>query len=86
MMITNAQTVLRIVAGLGFALALAACGRSSSHGSTTISPGAPATAQEDQFGAAFGTDFRAAANSEPAVVNSGDIVPVSATTEPVTIK
>lgn len=41
--------------------------------------------QEDQFGANFGTAFRADANSEPRTPADGDIVPVSLTTEPVPI-
>lgn len=41
--------------------------------------------QEDQFGTAFATAFRADNNSEPKVVNDGDIVAVSLTAEPATI-
>ena len=35
------------------------------------------------FGSKFAMDFEASPNSEPAAVASGDIIPVSLTTEPV---
>lgn len=86
-MIGKSQTYVRAGLGLGLALAVSACGGSGSDSSTAITPPVVvATAQEDQFGTAFGKDFRAAANSEPATVSSGDIVAVSLTNEPVTIK
>jgi hypothetical protein len=67
-------------------LALAACGGGG--GGSDKAPDPPlviTTPQEDKFGAAFGTAFRADANSEPKQVNEGDIVPVSWTTEPIDI-
>ena len=42
--------------------------------------------QEDQFGMAFAAAFRAANNSEPYSPQDGDIVAVSLSAEPVTIK
>lgn len=46
---------------------------------------APPPRQEDQFGVAFGTAFRAASDGEPFQVQDGDLTAVSLTTEPVTI-
>lgn len=63
---------------------LAACGGSSYTPTPTPSQTAAAR-QEDQFGIAFGNDFRADPNSEPAPVADGDLVAVSLTTEPVPI-
>lgn len=68
------------------AAALAACG---GPGGGRDTPPAPptvvTTSQEDKFGVKFGENFRAPANSEPASVGDGDIVPVSWTTEPIDI-
>ena len=66
--------------------AMAACSSSpSSTATATTPPVTNTTAQEDQFGTAFGTDFRASANSEPANVSDGDIVAVSTTNEPANV-
>lgn len=68
------------------ATGLAACGGGNGSNTPTPMPGQTGAArQEDQFGIAFGNDFRADPNSEPAQVADGDIVAVSLTTEPVTI-
>lgn len=82
------QFVRGAVTALVLGLPLAACsggggGRSErpSQPPTVVAP-AP-TQQEDRFGLAFGSYFRASANSEPSPVNDGDIVAVSFTTEPI---
>lgn len=65
---------------------LSACG--SDGGSTTPAPTPTQTTTarvEDQFGIAFGNDFRADPNSEPSPVADGDLVAISLTTEPVPI-
>jgi hypothetical protein len=83
------KQILRIVmicCPLG--LAVAACGGGGGGGGSdkvTSPPLVITTPQEDKFGAAFGTAFRASPDSEPKVVNEGDIVPVSWTTEPIDI-
>lgn len=90
---TKRQMVQRALIGIALALPLAACGggggggsSSGGGGDTVITPPVVVTtAQEDKFGIAFGNDFRAAMNSEPASVSDGDIVPVSLTTEPIAI-
>ena len=46
---------------------------------------AEAIRTEDKFGTKFGTASRAPANSEPANVEDGDMIPVSNTGEPVQI-
>jgi len=76
--------------GLSLTLALGACsGGGGGGGGGSDRPGAPpvvvVTAQEDKFGLAFGTAFRAARNGEPNIVNEGDLVPVSFTTTPIDI-
>ncbi len=66
-------------------LILSACG-STNLPTPTPTPSATAAAkQEDQFGLAFGTDFRADPNTEPAAVNDGDLIAISLVTEPVAI-
>jgi hypothetical protein len=78
------QLLLQASAVTVLATGLAACGNGNS--TPTPTPGQTAAArQEDQFGIAFGNDFRADPNSEPAQVADGDVVAVSLTTEPVTI-
>lgn len=65
---------------------LAAC--SGGNDSSTPSPPPPPTvvAQEDTFGVAFGTAFRASSDSTPIEPKDGDIIPVSLTAEPVDVK
>ncbi len=83
---TRKQIAQRALVGTALALALSACGGGGGGGDTQVEPPkVVTTAQEDRFGTAFGTDFRAAANSEPANVSDTDIVPVSLTTEPIAI-
>ena len=85
-MVSNIQLMLRALIIGGLTTAVAACGGSGSSSSTVIAPPAVlTTAQEDKFGTVFGTDYRAVANSEPASVSDGDIVPVSLTTEPIPV-
>lgn len=78
---------LQAASASALAIALASCGGGGGgSGSTTPTPPVvTVTGQEDKFGTAFGADFRANANSEPATVNDSDIVPVSLTTEPIDI-
>lgn len=87
---TKKQLVQRALVGTALALPLAACGGGGGGGrsgqDTVITPPSViATKQEDKFGVAFGNDFRAAMNSEPASVADTDIVPVSFTTDPIDI-
>lgn len=71
----------------GLALSVSGCGGGGgSSSSTTTPPVVVSTPQEDKFGTMFGIDFRATADSEPANVSDSDIVPVSLTTEPITIQ
>ena len=78
------QLLLQASALTLLAIGVAACGGGNS--SRTPTPGQTSSArQEDQFGIAFGNDFRADPNSEPAQVADGDIIAVSLTTEPVAI-
>lgn len=63
-------------------------GTGSTGNTTTPAPPVvvtPPPRQEDQFGTAFGTAFRAASDGEPFPVQDGDLVAVSLTAEPVTI-
>ena len=77
------RLAIKLAAVIFGSAALASCGG----GSSSATPATPVAVklQENNFGGAFGTDFRAAANSEPAVVADGDIVPVDPTTEPIPI-
>ena len=74
-----------LVAGLILAAGapLTACQRkagSDATGFAASKSGAPRT--EDKFGKGFGRAYRAPANSEPANVADGDVIPVSRTAEP----
>ena len=86
-MVGNMQLLVRAVAVGGLALGLSACGSGSgrSTATTVTTPVVTATAQEDKFGTAFGTDYRAVANTEPETTTDGDIVAVSLTTEPIDV-
>ena len=83
------QHMRRALIALAIALPLAACGGGGGGGGQDSPPAPPVsvitTAQEDRFGVAFGADFRAGLNGEPANVSDGDIVPVNLTTEPIDI-
>ena len=85
-MISKSQLLVRALLAGGLAILVSACGNHSSGSSQTTPPVVTTTAQEDKFGSAFGTDFRASNNSEPANVSDGDVVPVSLTTEPLNIQ
>lgn len=64
---------------------LVACGGGADN--TTPPPPPPTTvAQEDSFGVAFGTAFRADSNATPIEPKDGDIIPLSLTTEPTDVK
>ncbi|WP_411289964.1 hypothetical protein [Sphingorhabdus sp.] len=64
---------------------LAACGGGADN--TTPPPPPPTTVvQEDRFGVAFGTAFRADPNATPIEPKDGDIIPLSLTTEPIDVK
>lgn len=78
----KSRLAIRLLVGAGLVLAVSACG---SDGVTSTVNTPPAAPQENQFGSAFATDYRASANSEPANANDGDIVAVSLTTEPVAV-
>lgn len=65
---------------------LAACGSGADN--TTPPPPPPPTTvvQEDTFGVAFGTAFRADPNGTAIEPKDGDIIPLSLTTEPTDVK
>lgn len=71
---------------LGLGLVLAACGSSYQAPPPPPGGGGATVRQEDSFGIAFGTAFRADNNSEPYNPMDGDIIAVSLLTEPVEIK
>ena len=69
------------------ASALAACGGNKG-GDTAVAP--PVTVvtpppQENAFGANFAAAFRASPTAEPIVPADGDIIPLSLTTDPITV-
>lgn len=67
-------------------LSVSACNKSERVDGTTTTAPPPVVvappAQEDKFGAVFGVAYRAAADGEPFVVQDGDLIPISLTTEP----
>jgi hypothetical protein len=68
------------------AIALGACDDYGDDGYTSPPPPPPPPARlEDQFGARFGTAFRANANAEPIDPMAGDIIALSLTTDPIAI-
>ena len=67
------------------AMSLAGCDSGSNRDNPPNNGGGGTVRQEDQFGMAFATAFRAENNSEPKTVNDGDLVAISLTSEPVTI-
>jgi hypothetical protein len=81
-------TALALLIGAG----VAACdGGDDGGGEVIVAPPPPAppptapTRLEDQFGANFGTAFRAAANTDPRDPQPGDLVGVSFTTDPIPV-
>ena len=87
---TKKQLMQRAVIALALTLPLAACGGGGGRSKDRVTPplvvvAPPATAQEDRFGVAFGSAFRAPANGEPFLVGDGDLIPISFTTEPIDI-
>lgn len=82
----NPSLALRGASMLGLGLALAACGSSYQAPPPPPGGGGVTVRQEDSFGIAFGTAFRADNNSEPYNPMDGDIIAVSLLTEPVDIK
>lgn len=86
-MTRTSKLILQASAAVMLATGLAACGSNANNTPTpTPTPTQTAAArQEDQFGVAFGNDFRAAPDGEPSPVADGDLVAISLTTEPVTI-
>lgn len=73
---------------LVFAVPLSALAACSGGSDNTPPPPPPVTtvAQEDTFGVAFGTAFRADPNAAPIEPKDGDIIPLSVTAEPINIK
>jgi hypothetical protein len=74
--------------GSAVALGLVLAGCSGNNNTPTPTPTPTPTVgvrQEDNFGVAFGTAFRASADSEPYSPADGDVSPVSLTAEPMTI-
>lgn len=77
---------VHVVLAISLIAPLSACGGGGGSSKTVVTPPKVITTQqEDKFGIAFGQDFRADPNSEPATVADADIVPVSATNEPINI-
>jgi hypothetical protein len=78
------STLLKAALLGGTAVTLAACGGSGGGGSASTTP-VTVPSLESQFGAAFNTDYFAAANSEPVVPQPGDIIALTLTSEPVAL-
>jgi hypothetical protein len=73
-----------LVCGMGSGLA--ACGGNSGDASAPAPPPPVVVMpQENQFGAAFATDYRASPMSNPVTPVPGDIIPLSLTTNPVPV-
>jgi hypothetical protein len=66
--------------------ALAACGSSGDNTAPPPSPPPTTVVQEDTFGVAFGTAFRADASGTPIEPKDGDIIPLTLTAEPTDVK
>ncbi len=83
--LTRIATRAALVAVL--ASGLAACGGSSNNATAPPPPAVvvPPPPQEDQFGAVFGTAFRASATATPITPADGNIIPLSLTTNPVNV-
>lgn len=84
-MTRNARLNLRGACLLGLGLAVAACGSSNPSPPPPPGGGGATVRQEDSFGIAFGTAFRADNNSEPYSPADGDLIAVSLLTEPTVI-
>lgn len=83
---TIKRAMRNVLISASLAAALAACGGpGGGRDKPPVPPTVVTTSQEDKFGVKFGQNFRAPAQSEPASVNDGDLVPVSWTTEPIDI-
>jgi hypothetical protein len=66
--------------------ALSACGSSNNPTAPTAPPVVVVpSAQENAFGANFGTAFRASNTAAPTTPVDGDIIPLSLTTNPVNV-
>lgn len=68
-------------------LTLSACGGGGGggDGGVVTPPPPPSAKLEDGFGGPFGTAYRAGNNTDPRDPASGDVVAVSATTDPVPV-
>lgn len=75
----------RILAICFASAALAACGNSNNSATPPVVVTPPAAKLEDQFGANFGTAYRADPNSVAKDPAPGDIIPVDPTKDAVTI-
>jgi hypothetical protein len=75
------KNLFRLVLLASAAVTLAACGGGGGRSVSTAPVVAPSL--ESMFGAGFNTDFSASPNSQPAVPVSGDIIPLSLTTQPI---
>lgn len=80
-----AHKLKRLVAVGLLAATLAACGSNETPAPPPPPPPPPPAPVEDQFGAGFGSAFRANPNSDASDPAAGDIIPVSLTAEPVTL-
>lgn len=79
------MTMIRSILALGVvATCLSACGNGNG-GGTTPPVVTPAIKTEDQFGAGFGTRYRADPNTKATDPIPGDLIPLSLTTKPVPI-
>lgn len=81
--------MMRLVRNLSAAgllcLTLAACGGDDNDGAVVTPPTPPSAKLEDGFGANFGTTYRAGNNTDPRDPAAGDVIAVSATTDPVPV-
>jgi len=83
------KNILRITTVALLASGVAACGgdgNSASTPSTTPAVITPAAKQETLFGAGFATSYEQSPTATPTTPVDGDIIPLSLTTEPVTLK
>jgi hypothetical protein len=76
------STLVRLALVAAGGAALAGCGGGGGSSFSTTTATAPQPTLQQTFGIQFAVDFAAPANSQPVVPASGDIIPLSLTTQP----
>jgi len=71
-----------LLAALGMASALSACGGGSGGSTTVVTPPSGSVDPKAKYGTQFAADFKADPNSTPASVSASDVVPVDPTASP----